>query len=75
MKRMTKQQLFATAYHEAGDAVVAIDLGTGLGRKGVSIIPDEERLHPQGIFRAARLWADGCHAAWGRKTGDRFIRR
>jgi hypothetical protein len=34
--------LWATAYHEAGHAVVAIHLGIGIGRKGVSIIPDPD---------------------------------
>jgi hypothetical protein len=32
----------ATAYHEAGHAVAAIHLGVGLGRKGISIISDDE---------------------------------
>jgi ATP-dependent Zn protease len=36
---MSKTELQATAYHEAGHAIAAIRLGIGIGRKGVSIIP------------------------------------
>ena len=39
---MTIHQLWATAYHEAGHAVMALYLGVGLGRQGVSIRPDED---------------------------------
>ena len=35
----TSNQLWATAYHEAGHVVAAIRLGVGIGRRGVSIIP------------------------------------
>lgn len=31
------------AYHEAGHAVIAIHLGIGVGRRGVNVIPDENR--------------------------------
>jgi hypothetical protein len=38
---MKSSQLKATAYHEAGHAVAAWRLGIALGRKGVTIVPDE----------------------------------
>lgn len=45
MKRMEQShaqaQLWATAYHEAGHAIAAIDLKVGLGRIGVSIVASE----------------------------------
>lgn len=34
-------QLWATAYHEAGHAVAAVHLGVGIGRLGVSIVPSD----------------------------------
>ena len=37
-----KANLYAAAYHEAGHAVAAHFLRVPLGRKGVSIVPDEK---------------------------------
>lgn len=37
-------ELKSVAYHEAGHAAVAIRLGIGIGRKGVTIIPDKHTL-------------------------------
>lgn len=37
-----KGSRWATAYHEAGHAVAAMQLGVGIGRRGVSIIPGED---------------------------------
>lgn len=37
-------ELKSVAYHEAGHAAVAIRLGIGIGRKGVTIIPEEHTL-------------------------------
>ena len=34
-------QLWATAYHEAGHAIASIHLKVGIGRLGVSIVPSE----------------------------------
>ena len=39
-RRLTPAQRAATAYHEAGHAVVAYYLGQKIGRKGVTIVPD-----------------------------------
>jgi hypothetical protein len=36
------QTLEATAYHEAGHAVAAFQLRVGIGRRGVSIVPNED---------------------------------
>lgn len=41
-RRLTPAQATATAYHEAGHAVVAHYLGQSVGRKGISIVPDAE---------------------------------
>jgi ATP-dependent Zn protease len=54
-QRNQRQQL-ATAYHEAGHAVVAVLLGVGLRKRGVSIIPDVEddtagRVHTRSSLR------------------------
>jgi hypothetical protein len=35
------RQREATAYHEAGHAVAAMQIGVGIGRKGLSIVPGE----------------------------------
>jgi hypothetical protein len=40
MNPTSAQKLRSTAYHEAGHAVAAFHLGIGIGRKGVSVIPD-----------------------------------
>lgn len=37
-------ELKSVAYHEAGHAAVAIRLGIGIGRKGVSIVPKDDML-------------------------------
>lgn len=36
--------LKSVAYHEAGHAAIALRLGIGIGRKGISIIPEGEML-------------------------------
>lgn len=51
---MTTHQLWATAYHEAGHAVIALYLGIGLGRHGVSIRPDEDTHGHVGLRRGFR---------------------
>jgi hypothetical protein len=50
---MTHNQLEAVAYHEAGHAVVAFFLFTGIRKKGASIVADEEtagRVHMRTTF-------------------------
>ena len=42
MKRMTQQQLWATAYHEAGHAVAALAYGKGIRRQGATIVRNAE---------------------------------
>jgi hypothetical protein len=39
-RRLGPAQRAATAYHEAGHAVVALHLGQKIGRKGAAIVPD-----------------------------------
>lgn len=39
-KRKTEQQLWATAYHEAGHVVAAIAYRKGIRRQGATIVPD-----------------------------------
>ena len=69
----------ATAYHEAGHAVVALALGRAVQR--VSILPDRERLgqceFKKGLFRPSEDWLEreilialGGIAAEARHTGD-----
>lgn len=43
MRKKTRSQLIATAYHEAGHAVMALHLGFRIGSQGVSIVPQSER--------------------------------
>ena len=69
----------ATAYHEAGHAVVALILGRPVAR--VSILPDRERLgvceFGKGVFRPSEDWLEreilialGGIAAEARHTGN-----
>ena len=69
----------ATAYHEAGHAVVALALGRPVHR--VSVLPDRERLglceFGKGVFRPSEDWLEreilialGGIAAEARHTGD-----
>jgi hypothetical protein len=37
--KRTRQQILATAYHEAGHVVVGYQFGILIGRKGVSVVP------------------------------------
>lgn len=41
---MESVELKSVAYHEAGHAAVALRLGIGIGRKGVSIVPKDDML-------------------------------
>lgn len=41
-QRLTTTPREVTAYHEAGHAVAAIVEGIGIGRRGASIVPDED---------------------------------
>src|ERR1700693_5800817 len=69
----------ATAYHEAGHAVVALALGRPVAR--VSILPDREHLglcaFGKGVFRPSEDWLEreilialGGIAAEARHTGN-----
>ncbi len=69
----------ATAYHEAGHAVVALALGRPVHR--VSVLPNRERLgvceFGKGVFRPTKDWLEqeilislGGIAAEARKTGN-----
>jgi hypothetical protein len=42
MARAKLKTLEATAYHEAGHAVAALQLRVGIGRRGVSLVPNED---------------------------------
>jgi ATP-dependent Zn protease len=42
LQRLTPAQAAATAYHEAGHAVIAHHLGQKIGREGASILPDAD---------------------------------
>jgi hypothetical protein len=42
MAQAKLKTLEATAYHEAGHAVAALQLRVGIGRRGVSLVPNED---------------------------------
>jgi hypothetical protein len=42
IRENSKPQLWVTAYHEAGHAVAAVALNVAIGKKGVSILSDQD---------------------------------
>jgi hypothetical protein len=69
VKRKTEQQLWATAYHEAGHVVAALAYGKGIRRQGATIVPDLKRGAAGNVYMLKHI--PGDPSVGGAYRGDR----